>query len=74
MDDLDVYLENNRKYIESNEKHIADMAEKHFKYKTSRFDWIDLKMELRATNLLIYQNRLLFKELDMDEDDYPIDW
>ena len=74
MDDLDIYLENNRKYIENNEKHIEDMAKKHFNYKASRFDWIDMKMELRAVNLLIYQNKLLFKELDMDEDDYPIDW
>lgn len=74
MEDLEIYLENNKLYIENNEKHIVDVAKKYFKYKTSRFDWIDLKMELRATNLLIYQNRLLFKELDMDEDDYPIDW
>jgi hypothetical protein len=37
-------------------------------------NWIDYKQDLRALNLLIYQNKLLIKELGIDEDKYPMEW
>ncbi len=44
-----------------------------FKYRLEA-DWIDYKNTLRELGLLIYMNKILIKELGINEDDYPMEW
>jgi len=57
------------KEIEDNERFMFDRLK-------CRLDsnWLDYKNAMRDLNLLIYMNKLFIKKLDINEEDYPMEW